>query len=67
MNRGAVRQLESVGCADLAVVVVAPGDDGGDRVADGVVVACELLPRHGVSGPSRVRAGWQTMATSLRT
>ena len=34
--------------ADLAVVVRATGNDGGDGVPDAVVVGGELLPRHGV-------------------
>ena len=51
-----VRQLEAVGLADLAVVVVAAGHHGGDRVADQVVVVVELLPRHRMVGAQQ-RAG----------
>src|SRR5690349_11963006 len=49
----AVRQLETIGCAHLVVVVVATGHDGGDRAADGVVVVVERLPRHRMVWPEQ--------------
>ena len=45
-----VRELEPVGLTDPRVVVLAAGDHVGDGVADAVVVARELLPRHRVVG-----------------
>ena len=48
-----MRQLEAVGLAHLAVVVVAAGHHGGDRVADGVVVVVERLPWHWVVRPEQ--------------
>ena len=67
-SRGGCGSWKPSGCADPGVVVVEAGDDRGDA-RRGCGRSRRRTSSHGTgwSGPSSVRASWQTIATSLRS